>query len=468
VPTGLSELRSAAAVLAAVDPAALPTAALGEAVVELRGLIDGIEGTWLRLVAALDGSGALDGGTAAWLRCACRLSPAAARSRVTLSRRLAERPAVAAELTTGAISVDHARLVTTALDDLASVDTGLAAGTEAPLLDAARRLDPTRLRREIAHARHALVPEAAGAADELAHHRRRIEVASTFEGTVAISGVLDPEGGEVLLTALAALSSRCGPEDHRSAGQRRADALVELCRRQLDHGELPTLGGERPHLSVLIPISALTGAPPSSRPSADRTAAGFPEYHSDATPRRGSGHSSRPASPTGAGRSDRVAATDAARSNRIATTDAARSNRIATTDAARSNRIATTDAARSNRMAAAETVWGAILGPETARRLACDASVTRVLLSPESQPLDVGRRTRLIPPAIRTALVVRDRGCTYPGCDRGPQWTDAHHVRHWADGGGTSLDNLVLLCRHHHRAVHEGHAAVPHAPPRAA
>jgi 5-methylcytosine-specific restriction endonuclease McrA len=128
---------------------------------------------------------------------------------------------------------------------------------------------------------------------------------------------------------------------------------------------------------------------------------------------------------------------------------------------------AATGAGRSDRVAA-ETVRGAILGPETARRLACDASVTRVVLSPESQPLDVGRRTRLIPPAIRTALVVRDRGCTYPGCDRGPQWTDAHHVRHWADGGSTSLDNLVLLCRQHHRAVHEGHAAVPHAPPRAA
>jgi hypothetical protein len=116
----------------------------------------------------------------------------------------------------------------------------------------------------------------------------------------------------------------------------------------------------------------------------------------------------------------------------------------------------------------AETVWGAVLGPETARRLACDASLTRVVIDPDSQPLDVGRRTRLIPPAIRTALVVRDRGCTYPGCDRGPQWTDAHHVRHWSDGGTTSLDNLVLLCRQHHRTVHEGHSAIPHAPPRAA
>jgi 5-methylcytosine-specific restriction endonuclease McrA len=119
-------------------------------------------------------------------------------------------------------------------------------------------------------------------------------------------------------------------------------------------------------------------------------------------------------------------------------------------------------------MTAAETMWGLVLDRTTARRLACDAAVTRVILDPDSQPLDVGRRSRIIPPAIRTALVARDRGCTYPGCDRGPQWTDAHHIRHWADGGTTSLDNLVLLCRQHHRAVHERDTAIPHAPPRAA
>ena len=105
MPAGLSGLRSAAAALAAVDPAA----ALDDAVVELRQIIDGLEGAWSRLVAVLDGSGALEGGTGAWLRSACRLSPAAARSRVTLSRRLADRPAVASALSAGEISLDHAR-----------------------------------------------------------------------------------------------------------------------------------------------------------------------------------------------------------------------------------------------------------------------------------------------------------------------------------------------------------------------
>lgn len=113
-------------------------------------------------------------------------------------------------------------------------------------------------------------------------------------------------------------------------------------------------------------------------------------------------------------------------------------------------------------------MWGAVLGPDAVRRIACDASVVRVVLDPAGQPLDVGRRTRVVPSGIRTALTVRDRGCAYRGCDRGPQWTDAHHIRHWADGGSTSLDNLVLLRRHHHRAVHEGRTSLPHAPRRAA
>ncbi len=90
---------------------------------------------------------------------------------------------------------------------------------------------------------------------------------------------------------------------------------------------------------------------------------------------------------------------------------------------------------------------------ETARRLACDASVMRVVMSGRSEPLDVGRRTSVVSPAIRRAVIVRDRRCRFPGCDRPHTWCDAHHVVHWADGGPTALPNLVLLCRRHHWMV---------------
>ena len=105
--------------------------------------------------------------------------------------------------------------------------------------------------------------------------------------------------------------------------------------------------------------------------------------------------------------------------------------------------------------------------PETARRLACDAVRTVVTVAPPAAasalavastpalPLSVGRATRTIPAHLRTALRFRDQGCRFPGCDRPPAWTDGHHIIHWADGGATELENLVSLCRPHHRAVHE-------------
>ena len=95
------------------------------------------------------------------------------------------------------------------------------------------------------------------------------------------------------------------------------------------------------------------------------------------------------------------------------------------------------------------------IAAETARRLCCDAGIVPVVDGPNGEPLSVGRRTRSIPPAVRRALSNRDRGCRFPGCTA-TQRLHGHHVRHWAEGGETSLDNLVLLCPTHHRLVHEG------------
>ena len=96
---------------------------------------------------------------------------------------------------------------------------------------------------------------------------------------------------------------------------------------------------------------------------------------------------------------------------------------------------------------------GVRVSAETSRRLACDASRVVMTHGTDGTVLDVGRKTRTVPPAIRRALDRRDKGCRFPGC--GLRFCDAHHIEHWADGGETRLDNLVLLCRLHHRAVHE-------------
>ncbi|MDP1930749.1 MAG: DUF222 domain-containing protein [Gammaproteobacteria bacterium] len=94
------------------------------------------------------------------------------------------------------------------------------------------------------------------------------------------------------------------------------------------------------------------------------------------------------------------------------------------------------------------------LSAATARRLCCDASMVTVLEDFRGNVLNVGRRTRTIPPSIRRALQIRDGGCRFPGCCES-RYVDAHHVQHWCDGGETKMDNLVLLCRHHHRLLHQ-------------
>jgi hypothetical protein len=97
---------------------------------------------------------------------------------------------------------------------------------------------------------------------------------------------------------------------------------------------------------------------------------------------------------------------------------------------------------------------GVRVSAETSRRLLCDASVVVLTEGPDGSILDVGRRTRTVPTPIRRALSTRDVHCCFPGCT-GCR-CDAHHITHWADGGATSLDNLMLLCRRHHTLVHEG------------
>ena len=102
----------------------------------------------------------------------------------------------------------------------------------------------------------------------------------------------------------------------------------------------------------------------------------------------------------------------------------------------------------------ATTETGHPLSAATTRRLACDATVIPMVLGSASEPLDVGRATRTIPTGIRRALSTRDGGCACPGCTRPPRWADGHHIQHWADGGPTTLTNLVLLCGHHHDLIH--------------
>ncbi|MFQ1000356.1 DUF222 domain-containing protein [Modestobacter sp. SSW1-42] len=105
---------------------------------------------------------------------------------------------------------------------------------------------------------------------------------------------------------------------------------------------------------------------------------------------------------------------------------------------------------------AAATGFGARISAAQARWLACDGAVSRVVMGPDGVPLDLGRTHRVVTPALRRAVVQRDRRCVFAGCEAPHHWADVHHLLHWADGGETTLANSALLCERHHTKVHHG------------
>jgi hypothetical protein len=180
-----------------------------------------------------------------------------------------------------------------------------------------------------------------------------------MDGSLLISGSLDPIGGAALLTAISPLARKSGAHDDRDLERRQADALVELA----------SGGGSQAQIQVtssLETLLALSGA------------------------------------------------------------------------------------------SAAEMEHSLPVSAKTIERLACDSSIARVLLDSESVVIDVGRSKRVVSEAGRRALAARDGHCRWPGCDRPPSRSAAHHVIHWFHGGGSGLDNLILLCHRHHWMVHEG------------
>ena len=251
--------------LADQDLDGLADGALAERVMALRGLMDRLEGHWLGALAAVDARGAAGaehgvpaGSTASWLRARLHMSASTAASLVRTARALHRGPltGTAQALADGAISPAHAQVLAAGTQDLPD---HLAADAEPVLLEAARRLDPPRLRRAIAHLRLVADPDTADALAEQQHQRRGVWLSSTWEGMVALNGLLDPEAGQTVLAALEPLARPANADDPRSASQRRADALVELARRTLEAGRLPQSGGVRPQLLVTVDLDSLLG-----------------------------------------------------------------------------------------------------------------------------------------------------------------------------------------------------------------
>ena len=259
----LELLAAAAARIAARDLGRLPDAVRAERVKAFRRLLDGLEGQWLNELAGVDARGAAGaetgqvyGSTAAWLRGRLRLGAAEASSAVRTARALFRGPLAATgqALCDGKLSPAHARVLAVGTKDLPDHVTAEA---EPLLLETAAHLDPPQLRRAIGHLLLAADPDGADAKAERDHERRGLWMTPTFEGMVAVDGLLEAEAGQIVMAALEPLARPAAAGDTRKGSQRNADALAELARRALEGGQLPKTGGVRPQLAMVVELDSL-------------------------------------------------------------------------------------------------------------------------------------------------------------------------------------------------------------------
>ncbi|MCY4645304.1 MAG: DUF222 domain-containing protein, partial [Gammaproteobacteria bacterium] len=307
-------------------------------------------------------------------------------------------------------------------------------------------------------------------AEQARHRSRTFSVFVDGDGMYVVKGRLEPEVGAVLMRAVEAASdalfrreggARAGAGIARSvrrdAGdarpepkQRRADAVGLLAERALAAGfGSSELGDE---LKTRSHDDGPRGEAPLSQDNALLAQDEAPQSRDDAPPSQDEAPQSEDEPQTRSRENWQAQSRTEPRASRgiESGTRAERYQVMVHCDAA--TLAAEGEPGRSD-------LDGIRVSAETSRRMACDAAVVAMVhakdgsLLKDSSLLNVGRRTRTIPPHIRRALEERDRGCRFPGC--GCRFTEAHHVKHWADGGETSVRNTLLLCRRHHRAVHE-------------
>ena len=386
---------------------------MGEEIAALAARIDAATYELLVLIRKFDEEEGWNRGflsCAHWLTWRIGLAPGAARERMRVARALGDLPLMSEAMSKGELSYSKVR----ALTRIATPDT------EQSLVDLGRTGTAAQVERVVRSWRR-IDRTIEAHDDELRDASSHVTTHIDENGMVVIRGCLAPEAGEVLMKALDAASDKLyaeQQEDRPPVGKVRADALALVAESALRAGLDPGSSGDRYQVVVHVNGEELRAQQSATADSRTHVPAGT--------------------SSTGV-----PAGTRGARN---------------------------TDAGETP--ASPGAVNGAWLGnshvpvsAETARRIACDAG--RVSMTHrDGQILSVGRKTRTIPPPIRRALEFRDQGCRFPGCTS--QHCDAHHIVHWADGGETKLSNLVLLCRRHHRLLHEGGFSVKMNEERAA
>ena len=359
-----------------------------------------------------------------WLNWRTGLDLGAAREKLRVAAALADLNHVSAAMARGQLSYSKVR----ALTRVASP------ATEARLLAVALCATAAQVER-LVRAWRRVDRDAQPDAEQVLLASRALSMQVDEDGMVVLRGRLPPEVGALLLRAVEAAmqqvpASTDGGEP--TIAQRRADALGLVAESALAGGLDPGNPADRFQVTVHVQADALPAREPAA--AAPRVAAETREV---------SPASSEPGAQTAnLGAEQATIAAPHISAETFEVSEAAFERVAPETDL-------------DTGLAVIEQAGGLHLGREAARRVACDAGIVVLRHAADGQVLDVGRRTRTVPSALRRALLSRDRGqCQFPGCES--RHCDAHHVEHWADGGETRLQNLVLACRFHHRALHEG------------
>jgi hypothetical protein len=307
-----------------------------------------------------------------------RISPREAARLIRLAEAVAENitptghvtparlPVVREALHDGAVDLEHVDAILRVVNKIPTSTPGDTADiVEKHLVEIAREAPASVVREHGQTLLARIDPDGDRPNEELAEPKNSLRYSRDTNGRVHLTANLEPETGEELVAMVDTLAKPEGPEDQRPLEQRQGDALCDLIHHAIDTPDLPTRGGEKPHLNVTMDYADLVEG-----------------------------------------------------------------------------------------VGTATLENGVELSASAVRRIACDCGVVPMVMSGVSVPLDVGRARRLVSTKQRVALNARDRGCAFPSCSRPARWSDAHHIVSWLDGGPTDLDNLVLLCRRHHRIIH--------------
>ena len=384
-----------------------------------------------------------------WLNWRTGLDLGAAREKLRVAAALADLNHVAAAMARGQLSYSKVR----ALTRVASP------ATEARLLAVALCATAAQVER-LVRAWRRVDRDAQPDAEQVLLASRALSMQVDEDGMVVLRGRLPPEVGAVLLRAVEAAMEQVpatADGDEPTTAQRRSDALGLVAESALAGGLDPGNPADRFQVTVHVQADALPALPASEPAEAAPRVAAETRAVSPAP-----SEPVAPAAPRVAAEMRVVSLTPSEPVAQTANLGAEQATIATPHVAAETFEVNATAFERATLetdldagLAVIEQAGGLHLGKEAARRVACDAGIVVLRHAADGQVLDVGRRSRTVPSAMRRALLSRDHGqCQFPGCES--RHCDAHHVEHWADGGETRLQNLVLACRFHHRALHEG------------